>query len=207
MNKSEAIGVKSRFYFMSGGVTNFDNRYKINDKRVIKLIEKIKKRGHIIGFHGSYNSYNDFEQFKKEKELLEKISNQKIVEGRQHYLRFEVPTTWQIWEDNGMEIDSTCGYADREGFRCGTGDEFSVFNILSRKKLKLKERPLIFMDDNHYSYNKNISYNKSFDIINELITQSKKYNSYITILFHNSIFTKGKNIDFENLYQNLLELK
>jgi hypothetical protein len=204
MDKSEAIGVKSRFYFMSGGVTNFDNRYKINDKRVIKLIEKIKKRGHIIGFHGSYNSYNDFEQFKKEKELLEKISNQKIVEGRQHYLRFEVPTTWQIWEDNKMKIDSTCGYADREGFRCGTGNEFSVFNILSRKKLKLKERPLIFMDDNRLKgeriYDKNILISN----IEKLKQKNFKYNSCTTFLFHQNIFALEE-INYKEIYEKIIK--
>jgi len=206
MDKSEAVGVKSRFYFMSGGVTSYDNRYKIDELKVLELIKRIKKRGHIIGIHPSYNAYNDFEQFQKEKEMLEKVVGQKIVEGREHYLRFEVPTTWQIWEDNGMEVDSTCGYADKEGFRCGTGDEFSVFNILSRKKLKLKERPLVFMDDNHYSYN-NILFQESYSRVVKLIAISEKYKSFITLLFHNSIFTDDKNINFVKLYNKLLELK
>ena len=185
MDRSEAIGVKSRFYFMSGGVTKHDNNYKIDEPKALELMEKIKKRGHIIGIHPSYNAYNNFEQFKKEKELLERVCKCKIDEGREHYLRFEVPITWQIWEDNGMKIDSTCGYADKEGFRCGTGDEFSVFNILTRKKLKLKERPLIYMDDNHYSYNREISNEKSFIKVRSLIEKSKKYNINISILFHN----------------------
>ena len=204
MDKSEAIGVKSRFYFMSGGVTKYDNRYKIDEPKSLELIEKIKKRGHIIGIHPSYNAYNDFEQFKKEKELLEKIVNQKITEGREHYLRFEVPTTWQIWEDNKMEIDSTCGYADKEGFRCGTGDEFCVFNILSREKLRLKERSLVFMDDNHYTYS-NIGLSDSIEIISNLIKKSNSYNSTITILFHNSIFFNKNEINFISLYEKLLE--
>jgi len=205
MDKSESVGLKSGFYFMSGGVTLYDNRYDITKQK--QLIEKIKKRGHIIGIHPSYNAYNNLEQFKKEKGLLEKVCECKIDEGREHYLRFEVPTTWQIWDDNGMKIDSTCGYADKEGFRCGTGDEFSVFNILTRKKLKLKERPLIYMDDNHYSYNREISNEKSFIKVRSLIEKSKKYNINISILFHNSIFIGGKNIDFKRLYRKILELK
>jgi hypothetical protein len=207
MDKSESVGVKSRFYFMSGGVTKFDNRYKIDDKKTIKLINHIKNRGHIVGFHPSYNAYNDTMQFKKEKEALEKASKCKIEEGREHYLRFEVPTTWQIWEDNGMKVDSTCGYADKEGFRCGTGDEFSVFNILTREKLRLKERPLIFMDDNHHSYNQNLNTEKSFEIIAKLIQQAKKYNTKTTLLFHNSIFINNKKVDFFKLNTRLLELK
>lgn len=204
MDKSEALGIKSKFYFMSGGVTKYDNNYKIDEPQSLKLIDKIKKRGHIIGIHPSYNAYNDFERFKEEKELLEKITKQKIEEGREHYLRFEVPTTWQIWEDNGMKIDSTCGYADKEGFRCGTGDEFSVFNILTRKRLRLKERPLVFMDDNHHSYSR-VPIDKSYEKIKQLINLSKKYNSPATLLFHNSIFAKGKNMDFALLYTKLLE--
>jgi hypothetical protein len=180
MDKSESLGIKSRFYFMSGGVTSYDNRYKINEPKSLELIDKIKQRGHIIGIHPSYNAYNDSEQFRTEKEILEKASNVKIEEGREHYLRFEVPTTWQIWEDNGMKVDSTCGYADKEGFRCGTGNEFSVFNILTRQKLNLKERPLIYMDNTLFNYQ---NYNEfELDILLE------KLNSDIecTILWHNS---------------------
>jgi len=204
MDKSEAIGVKSRFYFMSGGVTAFDNNYKIDEPKALELINKIKKRGHIIGIHPSYNAYNDFEQFKKEKELLEKTVGEKIVEGREHYLRFEVPTTWQIWEDNGMEVDSTCGYADKEGFRCGTGDEFSVFNILTREKLKLKERPLIFMDDNRLKgdriYDKVLLINN----IEKLKTEAIKYKMKFTILFHQSIFAL-EDINYKEIYEKVIK--
>jgi hypothetical protein len=205
MDKSESVGVKSRFYFMSGGVTSYDNRYKIDEKRSLEIIENIKKRGHIIGIHPSYNAYNDYNQLQKEKNALEDTSEQKIIEGREHYLRFEVPTTWQIWEDNNLQLDSTCGYAEQEGFRCGTADEFSVFNILTREKLKLKERPLIFMDVNHHSYN-DISFDESYTRVAKLIEYAKVYNMKITLLFHNSIFTDDKNINFKKLNEKLLKL-
>lgn len=181
MDKSESIGKQSRFYFMSGGVTNYDNRYKIDEQKSLDLIQRIKKRGHIIGIHPSYNAYNNFEQFKKEKELLEKVIAQKIVEGREHYLRFEVPTTWQLWEDNGMAVDSSCGYADKEGFRCGTGNEFSVFNILSRNKLSLKERPLVVMDCSLFDYG-NFSHDEARNKIDKMI----KLTNDFTMLWHNS---------------------
>ncbi|RLA83041.1 MAG: hypothetical protein DRG78_05530 [Epsilonproteobacteria bacterium] len=181
MDKSESVGVKSRFYFMSGGLTEYDNRYKIDELKSLELINKIKKRGHIIGIHPSYNAYNNQEQFKKEKDLLEKTVGKKIVEGREHYLRFEVPMTWQVWEDNGMKVDSTCGYADKEGFRCGTGNEFSVFNILTREKLKLKERPLVVMDCSLFDYNNN-SYSEAKNNIERMQKQTKDF----TMLWHNS---------------------
>ncbi len=100
----------------------------------------------MIGFHLSYNAYNDQKQWKEEFNKLSSKISQNVKIGRQHFLRFEVPTTWQIWEDNNMKWDSTLSYADKEGFRCGASYEYSVFNILTRKKLKLKEMPLEVME-------------------------------------------------------------
>ncbi len=201
MARSESVKKISGFYFMSGGITEYDNNYKI--KRAADIIKNIKKRKHIVGFHGSYNSYNNSEQFKKEKELLEQIADIQIDEGRQHYLRFEIPTTWQIWEDHNMQIDSTCGYADKEGFRCGTGDKFSVFNILTRKQLKLKERPLVIMDGTLFAYN-HYSIEEVEQATIRLIKKAEKYNSAITILAHNSFFREVEN--FASLYNKIINL-
>jgi len=192
MERSEKLGLKSRFYFMSGGVTSYDNRYDITTQK--KLIEKIKLRGHIIGIHPSYNAYSDAEQLRREKALLEEVCGCKIDEGREHYLRFEVPTTWQIWEDNGMRVDSSCGYADQEGFRCGTGDAFSVFNILTREKLNLKERPLVVMDATLFEYNA-LSYLEAMERVKEL----QKKSNIFTLLWHN---TSIKHLKF---YGELIE--
>lgn len=197
MEQSESMGIKSRFYFMSGGTSSYDNAYKIDESKSLELIKKIQDRGHIIGIHPSYNAYNDTKQFKKEKDLLENVIEEKVIEGREHYLRFEVPTTWQIYEDNCMLVDSTCGYADKEGFRCGTGDEFSVFNILTRKKLTLKERPLIFMDSRDFTcggFKDTTQFNHN---LFGYIEQSLKTD--ITILFHNDIFKRNKQYKSEYL--------
>lgn len=196
MDKSEELGFKSRFYFLSGGVTKYENNFKIDSPKSQKIIQNIKRRNHIIGLHPSFNSYNDTEMFASEKQALEKVANMQVVEGRQHYLRFEVPTTWQIWEDNGMQLDSTCGYADKEGYRCGTGHEFSVFNILTRKKLKLKERALLVMDGTLFAYNdyKNNYIDKVLDL---------KNNSGFTILWHNS---SDHQSEYDKILHKLLKI-
>jgi hypothetical protein len=206
MDKSEGAGMESRFYFMSGGVTEYDNNYKIDEPKAVELIKKIKERGHTIGIHPSYNAYNDAKQFKKEKYLLEKLTGQKIIEGREHFLRFEVPATWQIWEDNGMEIDSTCGYADKEGFRCGTGDEFSVFNILTRKKLKLKERPLIVMDGSFTTYQADMNSIEIEQKIKSLIKNVQEYQGTLVLLWHNSSFYGQNQKIYQKMYKRILEL-
>lgn len=188
MNKSENLNLESHFYFMTGHNERGKDGENYNNKDLFKKsISKIKERDHIIGFHPSFNSYNDVTIFRKEKELLEQFSLSEMTEGRQHALRFEVPVTWQIWNDCGMKISSNMGYASHEGFRCGTGNKFPVFNILTRELLNVEEKPLILMDTTLNFY-RGLTAIQSFEQVKNYILIGKKYNMPITLLFHNSSF-------------------
>jgi len=165
----------------------------------------MKKRGHHIGIHPTYNAYNDKNQFKKEKEELEKNLDTNITFGREHFLRFEVPTTWQIWDDNNLSWDSTCGYADKEGFRCGVCYPYSVFNIITRKKLKLKERPLIVMEGSFATYQPGIKPIEMENKIKLLIEEVKKYNGEFVLLWHNSSFNTEQWKKYQDIYERVLK--
>ena len=204
MNVSESVNSKSYFFFMGKGTSGYDNRYSSDDKFVLRLVENIKNRGHFIGIHPTYNAYNDINQFKKEKLELERNFNLKITFGREHYLRFEVPTTWQIWEDNEMEWDSTLSFADKEGFRCGVCCLYSVYNILTRKKLNLKERPLIVMEGSFTTYQPDITPEQMEQKIKELMNKVKKYNGEFVFLWHNSSFNSGNWLKFQDIYEKVL---
>jgi len=123
MDISEKAGVKSYFFLHSSSSAKQDIE---NNKHLKKISENIIIRGHYLGYHPSYNAYNDFKLFVSDKENIESIVEKKLTFGRAHFLRFEIPTTWQIWEDAGMKWDSTLSYANKEGFRCGVCYEYSV---------------------------------------------------------------------------------
>jgi hypothetical protein len=198
----EKAGLKSYFFFMGEGTSPmYDDNYDMSAPYIKTLIKKIKNSGHKIGIHPSYLTYNDAKQMKKEKEIIEQAANQKIKYGRQHYLRFEVPTTWQNWEDNGMEWDSTLSYADKEGFRCGVCYEYSVFNILTRKKLRLKEKPLIMMEGSFVTYQPDITSDEMIEKIIKLIEKVKKYQGEFVFLWHNSCFLKKLH---KNIYEKIV---
>ncbi|MCX6250374.1 MAG: polysaccharide deacetylase family protein [Bacteroidetes bacterium] len=204
MDLSERNGLTSHFYFMSGGESEYEGFYNVTGKKAGSIFQMIRKRNHTIGFHPSHNTYNQKQLFLKEKNMLQESVNLAITEGRQHNLRFEVPGTWQIWEECSMHTDSSMGYPESDGFRCGTGNVFSVFNYLTRKKLSLKERPLIFMDSTFQLYRK-LPITEVKPIADYYKSVCRKYKMPFTLLFHNTsfedIFWNGS----KTIYTNILE--
>ena len=103
-----------------------------------------------------------------------------------------------------MEFDSTMSYPDNAGFRCGICTEYSVFNILTRKKLILKEKPLIAMDTTFVDYQKN-SPEETKTQIDNLINTVKKYKGTFVLLWHNSSFDIPPWDKFQNLYEEIIK--
>ena len=203
MNVSERNNTLSRFYFMTGhNITGKDGENYNHTPLYRKTLNQIKERGHIIGFHPSLLTYNDAQMFNNEKSRLERDIDGNVTEGRQHALRFEVPGTWNIWNDSGMKMDSTLGYSAREGFRCGTGCRFKVFDVKKRRTLELQELPLVVMDTTLH-VNRRLSIEKSMEVISSYIALGKKYNMPVTLLFHNLI---DESIDWKNWKQLYEEL-
>lgn len=206
MDVSESIGVKSHFYFMA--IRHENNKYDgsgyIATRRFISSLKEIKRRGHIVGFHPGYKTYLEEQEWYKQKERLEHAVGGRVEEGRQHYLRIEVPYTLSIWDKMGMKMDSTLGYADREGFRCGTGDRFPVFDFLRRTVLDLCESPLIVMDGSLRVY-QNMEIGQAKKCIQSYIECGKRYKMPVTFLFHNSSFDDRQWKGWKDLYKEIIQ--
>lgn len=152
LSESERLGLRSEFYFIADHTAGMiDGVYSLMDPEIQSLMLQCVRREQVIGLHPSYNSYNRPVQIKHEKNLLLQTMEvlgiqQDTLGARQHYLRWQNPTTWQAYEDASLDYDTTLGYADVAGFRCGTCYDYPVFNLETRCMLRLRERPLIVMD-------------------------------------------------------------
>ena len=152
MNAGEALGVACEFYFMTVQRRGrYEEAYDLNKPELQELLHRIHRRGHVIGLHASYDSFRSSQTLKKELDFLLSSARRagvtlEAVGGRQHYLRWENPTTWRSWEQAGLTYDTTVGFAEHAGFRCGTCRDFPAFDLLESRKLDLRERPLVLMD-------------------------------------------------------------
>ena len=200
MDVSEQANVKSHFYFMSesSSTTIPDHEGYLNNDKLQSILTRIKSRGHEIGFHPSYFTLGDKRIFEAEYHRLFDVTLDKPKEGRQHYLRVKFPETMKNWSDNGFQIDSSMGYADVDGFRCGTGCEIPLFDYINRASIRLVERPLVVMDCTLSEY-QNMTSDEIHKTLIKYIEIGKKYKMPITFLYHNSYFV-GKNRALKRTY-------
>lgn len=209
MQLSERAGIRSSFYFITEQtVRGLDGNYRMDDFRIQQLLREIHERGHEIGLHPSYDTYKKPDRIKNQFDRLLNIATDNGIRqlqwgGRQHFLRWEAPVTWQYWEDAGLHYDSTLSYADHAGFRCGVCYEYPVFNLLTRRQLKLRERPLVVMDQSivHPAY-MGLTKEQACDTIHRFYEQCKKYRGEFTLLWHNSQLVKSSD---RAIYQACIE--
>jgi len=208
MDVCEQAGLKAAFYFIPSSKEPTNGCYEITDKKIINLIKKIDARGHEIGIHGSYQTYQDQEKILQQKilveETLKKVGiNQKIRGNRQHYLRWDSAVTPDYLDAVGFEYDTSGSYADHPGFRYGTCKKFSMWGWQNKKKLNLKQQPLIVMECSVTDY-MGLEYTDSaFKVMQDLKQKCQLFGGTFTLLWHNSELQNEKQINmFKEIIKN-----
>jgi hypothetical protein len=185
MDLFEQNGHQLQFNFLGDRPQTSNCWYPLNHPFIVHLMQRIDRRGHVIGFHPSYEAFEDEAIFKRELKSIQAIAPSAIVSGRQHYLRFSNPQTWQMWEEAGLKMDGTLGYAESDGFRCGICHDYPVFDVRNRVMLNLREQPLILMDVTLAQY-QSLTPDQGLEKIANYHSVVKSYHGTLTLLWHNS---------------------
>lgn len=210
MDVNEKAGNQIAFYFITHNTSSLDT---LDDKdfdtlRMRSLLNEISTRGHEIGVHPGYETFKNIKTLKKTVDNLKTILkeekiDQKVIGGRQHFLRWDVKHTPHIWDKVGLVYDTSLSFADKAGFRCGICYEFSMYDIKNRRKLLLKQKPLIIMECSIIaSRYEGMGYSeeslKRFIYFKEV---TRKFNGTFTLLWHNSHFENERDKYF---YKSLI---
>lgn len=199
MDVSEAHDLKSAFYFICGRTDRLrDADYEPEHPAMRDLMRRVHERGHEIGLHPSYGTFLEPDLIRDEFARLKRVCEeegiqQKVWGGRMHYLRWRLPTTLRAWADAGIDYDSTLGYADRPGFRCGTCHEYPAFDPVLQSSLTIRVRPLVVMESSIVG---EVALEKreldlAYANISRLMCRCKHVFGGFTLLWHNSSFTEN----------------
>jgi hypothetical protein len=193
MDVNERAGNKVAFYFIPEITdTAMDDTCSIADPAVTAMMGRIAHRGHEIGIHPGYRTYQSGKNIISGKNKLQRVLEheripQRIIGGRQHYLRWSTRTP-VLWDAAGLEYDSTLGYADHAGFRCGTCHDYAMFDLHSRRALKVRQYPLICMECSVISYMGYGYTDSALARMMELKRAAQRFDGNFTLLWHNSYF-------------------
>ena len=210
LSQDNQLPQATQIYFIKASrqPSGFDHpSYNLTGKNFKHLIKEILKSSPntIFGLHASYKSGATPDIIPDEQRLLQyAIENQQVTTARHHYLRSLQPEDMESLIDAHITDDYTMGYADIAGFRLGTCRPVRFINPKTKRLTSLTLHPLTIMDCTltHDKY-MGLSYEESLQYAKNLISETKKYNGDLCLLWHNTIFTEK---DHKNLYSQLIQI-
>jgi len=175
---------KNMYFFLLGAYGKYDKNLASSSKVYKDLIQKIEQTNP-IGIHPSYGSNTSKSQLNTEINLLKSIVNKKITHSRQHFLKLNVPNTYENLILNKIEYDYSMGFASQIGFRAGICSAYPFFNIEQNKEKKLFLIPFQIMDGTLNQYLK-LNQEEAIEKISKIINVIKNVNGTFVSLWHNS---------------------
>ncbi|MFP4280976.1 MAG: polysaccharide deacetylase family protein [Halochromatium sp.] len=211
MDVNERAGRPVAFYFIPDNThPRLDNRTSLDQPQMRALLREIHARGHENGLHPGYNTYRHPDTFARSADTLRRVLDAEGIDqpqlgGRQHFLRWETPTTARLWDANGLDYDSTLSYADRPGFRCGTCRDYPLYDLSERRPLRLRERPLIVMECSVIAERYlGLGYSEqALDLMRHYRDTCRRFQGDFSLLWHNSHLDT---LDDRRFYQALITM-
>src|SRR6185312_13518576 len=175
----------SVFFFLLADKSSYDRNLNYENPEVEKLVKKIQGFTQ-PGIHPSFFSSEVPEKIASEKERLENISVSKITKSRQHFLKFNLPDTFNALCAVGIVEDYSMGFPGMQGFRAGTCTPFYFYDLKNEKATSLKMMPVTCMDATFVYYLKK-SPEKSLVEMLRLMKEVENVKGTFIPIFHNDI--------------------
>lgn len=202
MELEEEHGAESTFFVMGLETGDRDFNYRAED--ISHELRGIVDRGWEVGLHGGHGAYNDLKALRRQKANLESVLGEKVVGYRNHFLKFNVPETWELLSLAGIKYDATFGYADCVGFRNGMCHPFQPYNLAKGEEIEILEVPLAIMDCTLDLYMK-LDAKLAWQITRRIIDTVERYQGVFTVLWHNSYMTGNQMRFYKKILQYCLE--
>ncbi|NLK49598.1 MAG: hypothetical protein GX294_03005 [Candidatus Cloacimonetes bacterium] len=198
------LGVKSTWFLMSAQDTEDERQdYFANPQYKEEILDLLGEQE--VGLHGSPQSAFSSEVLEAELNRLRSLGFD--PKGfRTHYLHFDYQKSFTILENAGIQYDSTLGYWENIGFRAGISFPFFPFNLAENRPFHVLEIPLIVMDTTlHSPKAMNMSLAQSRRSLDRLTDLAAKYQSHLSLLWHNTSFDPIDYPGLGKLYWHTIE--
>ncbi len=193
------------WFVLMGAYGGFDNAHSNQSEGFVVLIQEIADR-FLVGIHPSLKSNYSPKFLEREIKQLEEILHRSVKFSRQHYLKLNLPKTYQKLLDLDIHEDFSMGYPNEVGFRAGTAYPFFFYDLDREQQTNLKIHPVNLMEQTLFGY-KNLDLEAAKKLSLEIINQVKAVNGQLVLLWHNSnLTTLPKDADKRALFEYQLKI-
>lgn len=178
------------FFLVAKEKGKYDKNIDVSNPEYQQLVQSISSK-YSIGLHPSWASGDMPSLLTKEKTNLEQISDQTITSSRQHYIRFELPSTYRRLLALGLTNDYSMGYGTVNGFRASIATPFYWYDLKNEEKTSLLIHPFCVMDANSY-YEQKLSPVAALDELLQYYNVIKPVNGTMITIWHNNFLGTAK---------------
>jgi hypothetical protein len=176
--------IKPHYFFLVASKRGeYDKNTPTSNKALQELIGYASQQ-YKIGIHPSWQSGDDTTLLKEERDWLEVVADKEITHSRQHYIRFELPTTFRTLEEIGIEKEFSMGYGTINGFRASVASSYQWYDLEQERISDLVLYPYCFMDANAF-YEQRYQPQQAYAELMQLYQQVKRHSGLFISIWHN----------------------
>ena len=175
--------LKPVYFFLLGEYGPYDKNIAISTPAYQELIQTIGD-WYEVGIHPSFASNQDSRKLAVELSILSRLLKKDVKKNRQHFIKLQMPETYQNLIELDVQDDYTMGYASHIGFRAGTASSFYFYDLSLEIKTTLRIFPFAVMDVTLQHYQK-IPTHKALDELKKLVNAVRNVNGVFISLWHN----------------------
>ncbi len=192
------------FFLLAQRNKDYDKNILPRKKSLQKLIQQHNSI-YPVGIHPSWQSGDKPELLKEEIEILEKITGNKIVKSRQHYIRMTLPETFRRLIAAGITEDYSMGYGSINGFRASYCLPYKWYDLQKEEVSSLTVYPFCYMDANSY-YEQHYSPQEAITEMEHYYEITKKVNGLLIMIWHNHFLGTDKMFKgWRKIYRTIIQ--
>lgn len=196
--------LKPIYFFLVAKENGVYDKNILPENEAMQSLIKLHAEKYTIGIHPSWKSFDDEALLQEEKLCLENIGATSIEKSRHHYIKMELPQTYNRLIEQNIYEDYSMGYGSINGFRASVASSFFWFDLQENKITKLRVHPFCFMDANSY-YEQKQNLQQTKEELEYYLKTCTNLNATLITIFHNSFL--GNRNEFKGwaeLYKNFI---
>ncbi|MGB1204455.1 MAG: polysaccharide deacetylase family protein [Chitinophagales bacterium] len=184
LNLHKKYDLRPIYFFLVGDYGVYDKNIPLINLEYQELIQIIGDHFD-VGIHPSYQSNEKKKILAQEIENLSAVLKKRIDQSRQHYVKLNIPQTYQDLIELDVREDFSMGYPSQLGFRASTASTYYFYDLNLEIKTNLRIFPFMVMDVTMRDYMK-LSPEEGLAAVRKIINEVKAVDGLFMTLWHNN---------------------